>query len=122
MLATPGERENIELGPDNRSARARFTRLMRVEAAIASSGSLADMAREQGQGVSRWWENGEYELDYTKDGSAWKISRLVYRSAPTSVPAPADLGAPPRRVPHFSSTFPQHPTGPDRLTRADSAA
>lgn len=115
MLVKPGAAEPIEFGPDRRTARAQFTRPMQVEAGVALSGSLADMARQQGQGTVRWWEDGVYDVDYVKERGVWKIRRLAYRSAPLSVPPPGSSGAAPRRAFRFTSTFPHDPRGPDRL-------
>jgi hypothetical protein len=38
------------------------------------------MARLQGN-RQKWWETGVYELDFVKDSGAWRIQRVLYRSA-----------------------------------------
>jgi SnoaL-like domain len=115
VLERPGRPERIEVAADRRSAAARFNRLVQVEAGIVSSGSLADMARQQGQGVARWWEDGAYTVDYVRIRETWRIRRLVYGASPASAPVPGYHGTPPRHTPRFSATFPRNPTGPDRL-------
>lgn len=93
ILEMPGRPEQIEVAVDRRSATARFSRLVQAEAAIVSRSSLADMARQQGQGVARWWEDGAYEIDYVRDRGAWKIRRLSYQASPACVPVPGYRGA-----------------------------
>jgi SnoaL-like domain len=124
VLDMPGRPQLIETAADGKSATARLSRLVRAEAAIVSHSSLAEMAREQGQGIVRWWEDGAYEIDYVRVRDGWKIRRLAYHASPASVPVPGYCAPPPRRVPLFQATFPDHPAGPDRLLpgAADSAA
>lgn len=116
MLCVPGEPQNLEIAADRHSAQARFRRMMQVEATIVSSSSLVAMAREQGQGVARWWEDGAYDVKYTRTRGQWRIRRLAYRPASPSVPAPLPFAATPH-APSYRSRFPDHPHGPDRLLK-----
>ena len=74
----------IELAPDHRSAKARFACSVQAEAALESRWPLVEMARQQGQGVVQWQEDGVYETACVKQGGAWKIQHLAYR--PTHEP------------------------------------
>ncbi|MGH8326446.1 MAG: nuclear transport factor 2 family protein, partial [Steroidobacteraceae bacterium] len=46
----------------------------------ASLGSLAEMARQQGQANQVWWERGTLDNRYVRVRGAWKIQRLTYRT------------------------------------------
>lgn len=115
MLGDPGPRDTLDIAPDRRSATGRFHCNVLAEAAIAADSSLAAMARQQGQGTVRWWEDGVFDCNYVKTGGAWKLDRLAYRADPSSNPALARYGAAPRGVPRYSSLYPGNPSGPDRL-------
>lgn len=72
--------DTIEIAPDQTHATARFHCLTRLEAALTSTHSLVEMARQQGQGALQWWESGVLENTYKKVASGWRITRLVFRS------------------------------------------
>jgi len=105
----------VEIAPDRRSASARFPYSMQVGTPIVSDSQLVQMARLQGQGIIRWWEGGVYEASYVKDGDGWKIKILEFRVTAKANYTPGRTYAAPIDVPVFSETFPENPTGPDKL-------
>jgi SnoaL-like domain len=127
LLDVPDAREIIEVSADRRAATARFGCLMQVEAALDLRGaracSLAEMARQQGQGMVCWWEGGEFENTYLREAGVWKIQRLVYSATASGlarVHAMAQAiagrgGQRPRGMTAFSKVYPQEPRGPDAL-------
>ena len=80
----------IEVSADRQSATAQFPCITQVECAIEGGTPLVEMARQQGQGVLRWWEHGLYENAYVKRGGEWKILELRY-----SATGRADVTRPP---------------------------
>jgi len=80
VLSRLPHRDTVEVAPDRRSGSARFHSLVRVEADLPDV-PLVAMARQQGQGIIQWWEEGVFESNYVKVGDAWKIHRLDYRPA-----------------------------------------
>jgi hypothetical protein len=70
----------IDVAADRQSATAHFPCVTRVETALACPSSVVEMARQQGQGVAQQWEHGVYENRYVKEGGAWRIAQLRYRS------------------------------------------
>jgi hypothetical protein len=114
------QQDIIEVSPDRRSARARFTYSMQVGAPIISDWQLVKMARLHGEGIMKWWEGGIHEVSYAKEGGSWKIKRLEYRVLSKANYRPGRSYAKPIDVPAFSKTYPADPTGPDKLIRADT--
>ncbi len=110
-------RERLEISPDGRTARARFTYSIQVGEPIDSDSVLVKMARLQGEGVRKWWEGGMYELSYVKDAGerTWKIKRLEYRTLARADYKPGRSYAKPISVNSFSKVYPHNPAGPDRL-------
>ncbi len=80
ILDSTREQHVIEVAADRHTATARFSCLMKVEATLASSSPLVEMARQQGQGVMQWWEAGRYENSYVRSRDGWKIQQLHYRT------------------------------------------
>ncbi|MGH8226305.1 MAG: nuclear transport factor 2 family protein [Steroidobacteraceae bacterium] len=85
VLDRPAPGQEIRVAVDRRSAEARFTCLVRMRSSLApqdsaSLGSLAEMARQQGQANQVWWERGTLDNRYVRVRGAWKIQRLAYRT------------------------------------------
>ncbi|MGD9159719.1 MAG: nuclear transport factor 2 family protein [Desulfobacteraceae bacterium] len=78
---TEEHQDTVEVTPDRKSARARFTYSIQVGAPIVSDSSLAEMARLQGEGIMKWQEGGTCDISFIKslkDGT-WKIKKLEYQ-------------------------------------------
>lgn len=82
ILGHAQHQDSISIAPDQQHATARFHCLARLEAPLSASApfSLLEMARQQGQGVTRWWEAGAFESEYVKVASLWKITRLSFQA------------------------------------------
>ena len=111
------QQEMVEVSPDGRTARARFSYSIQVGTPIDSDSVLVKMARLQGEGVIKWWEGGIYELSYVKDvkEGIWKIKRLEYRTLSRADYKPGRSYAKAISVPQFAKLYPKDPAGPDRL-------
>ncbi len=105
----------VEVAPDRKSAKAQFPYSMQVGTPLISDSPLLEMARQQGQGIMRWWEGGIREIFCVKESDAWKIERLEYRVISKANYSPGRSYAKPIDVPTFSETYPENPTGPDKL-------
>lgn len=105
----------IRVAPDGLRAAARWHCLIRTESAVAGPPGLVAMARQQGEGILQWWESGVFESTCSKVGSTWRMSQLVYRDLGDVDPALNFRCSNARTTPVFTSCYPQHPTGPDRL-------
>ncbi len=114
---TDQQQDNIEVSPDQKSARARFSYSIQVGTPIISDSQLVKMARLQGEGIIKWWEGGIYEVSYVKDinEGAWKIIKIEYGVMSKADYRPGRSYARPIPVPLFSKTYPEDPAGPDRL-------
>lgn len=111
------QQEMVEVSPDGRNARARFSYSIQVGTPIESDSVLVKMARLQGEGINKWWEGGVYELSYVKDAREgnWRIKRLEYRALSRADYRPGRSYANPVYVNQFSKVYPQEPSGPDSL-------
>jgi hypothetical protein len=109
------QRESIKVSADRLSASGQFPYSIQVGAPMTGDSSLVEMARLQGEGIVKWWEGGICEVSYVKVDNAWKISRLEYRVVSKADYKPGRMYARQIDIPAFSSVFPVHPTGPDRL-------
>jgi len=105
----------VEVAADRRTATGQFPYSMQVGEPMAEGSSLVDMARLQGEGIVKWWEGGICEASYVKVGESWKIKRLEYRAVSKANYRPGQTFAKPINVPAFSKTYPENPTGPDKL-------
>lgn len=76
-----GERDLIELAADGRSAHARFHCAVETQAPIDAEGTLAEMARQQGDGFVHRQEARVLEADYMVLDGRWRIERLRFREA-----------------------------------------
>ena len=82
ILPDTGEhQETVEVTPDRKSARARFTYSIQVGTPIVSDSSLVEMARLQGEGIMKWQENGTCDVSFIKSikDKTWKIKRIEYQ-------------------------------------------
>lgn len=112
----PAQELNIvEVATDRRTARGRFSYSMQVGKPMNDDSSLVKMARLQGQGIAKWWEGGIYEAFYVKIGETWKIKRLEHRVSAKTDYRPGRSHARLIDVPDFANTYPEDPTGPDKL-------
>jgi len=109
----------VEVTPDRKTARARFTYAMQVGTPMISDSSLVKMARQMGEGIIKWWEGGTYDISYVKDikDGSWKIKRLEYLVQSKANYRPGRLYAMPVSIPPFSKTYPEDPAGPDKLIK-----
>jgi hypothetical protein len=82
ILGHAQHQDSISIAPDQQHATARFHCLARLEAPLSASASvsLLEMARQQGQSVTQWWEAGALESEYVKVASLWKINRISFHA------------------------------------------
>ncbi len=111
------KQDMIEVMPDRKSARARFTYSIQVGTPILFESVLVDMARRMGGGIMKWWEGGTYDISYIKDkrDETWKIGRLEYKVLSKADYRPGKPYSTPISVPLFSKVFPEDPDGPNIL-------
>jgi len=69
----------IVFADDRATARARMACTVGVATAIEPSCTLVEMARQQGGGMVRRFEQRVLEHAYVKQGGVWKISRSVWQ-------------------------------------------
>jgi hypothetical protein len=102
---------------DRLSAGTQFPYSIQVGTPMAPDSQLVQMARLQGGGIMKWCEAGTYEISYAKDikDGGWKIKRLEYRVSSKTDYRPGRSYARPISVPLFAKTYPEDPSGPDRL-------
>ncbi len=105
----------VEFTPDGKFAQARFHCLMQVSARDTTKYPMMDLARQQGQGILQWWEDGLYENTYVKDGDIWKIETLSYLPQAQTGEVLGWSQSRPDYLPPFSKTYPADPAGPDKL-------
>jgi hypothetical protein len=116
LLDQTQEQDVVDVATDRKSAKARFHCLMQAGAQVVSDLPMMEMARLQGQGILQWWEGGMYENCYVRDGGVWKIKRLDYRAIWQADYALGWAYSKPGYIRPFSKTYPEDPTGPDKLT------
>jgi hypothetical protein len=107
----------VEVAGDRQTATGQFPYSIQVGAPMTGDSSLVKMARLQGEGIVKWWEGGIYHVSYVKEGEAWKIARLDFRTTSRADYAPGRAYARPISVPRFSEVYPANPTGPDKLVK-----
>jgi hypothetical protein len=105
----------VEVAGDRKTATGQFPYSMQAGAPMTGNSSLVEMARLQGEGIVQWWESGIYAVSYVKKDNAWKIRKLEYRVASKADYKPGRAYAKPISVSVFSRTYPENPTGPDKL-------
>jgi hypothetical protein len=111
------EQDMIEVMPDRKSARSRFTYSIQVGTPIVFDSVLVEMARQMGGGIKTWWEGGTYDISYVKDirDETWKMRRLEYKVLSRADYRPGKPYSTPISVPLLSKVFPEDPDGPNRL-------
>lgn len=109
----------VEVTPDRKTARARFSYSIQIGTPIIPDSSLNEMARQMGEGIIKWWEGGTYDISYVKDikNGNWKIKKLEYIVQAKANYRPGRSYARTFSVPLFSKTYPEDPAGPDKLIR-----
>jgi hypothetical protein len=107
----------VEVTPDRKTARARFSYSIQVGTPVIPHSSLDEMACQMGEGIIKWWEGGTCYFSCVKDikNGNWKIKKLEYVVQAKTNYRPGRLYARPFSVPLFSKTYPEDPAGPDRL-------
>jgi hypothetical protein len=118
ILPDIGEQQDmVEVMPDRKSAKARFTYSIQVGTPVISDSVLVEMARLHGEGIMKWWEGGIYDISYAKDlkDGTWKIKKLEYHVLSKAVYRPGRSYARLISVPHFTKVYPEDPAGPDKL-------
>jgi hypothetical protein len=105
----------VEVAGDRKTAACHFPYSMQVGAPMTGDSTLVEMARLQGEGIVHWWESGIHAVSYVKKDNTWKIQKLEYRVASKADYKPGRPYAKPISVPLFSKTYPENPTGPDKL-------
>ena len=103
----------VDVAPDRRTAKARFRCFMQAGAHVTSKSAQANAAK--GIPPMQWWEGGIYENEYVKDGGIWKIKVLNYRAIWHADYAKGWSYTKAGYVPPYSKTYPENPTGPDKL-------
>jgi hypothetical protein len=76
-----GEHDLVEIEPGGVAARAEFHCSVETRTPIEASGTLVDMARQQGEGFVRRRETRVLEARYAMREGRWKIERLRFRDA-----------------------------------------
>ena len=78
---TEEHQDTVEVTPDRKSARARFTYSIQVGAPIVSDSSLVEMAQLHGEGIIKWQEGGTCDICFIKSlkDDTWKIKRMEYQ-------------------------------------------
>ena len=120
ILPDIGEQQDmVEVMPDFKSAKARFTYSIQVGTPVISDSMFVEMARLHGEGIMKWWEGGTCDISCVKDlkDGSWKIKRLEYRVLSRANYRPGRSYARPISVPHFIKVYPEDPAGPDKLAK-----
>jgi hypothetical protein len=115
LLDHPQTQDFIAVSQDGASARARFHCLVQAQSSIESALTIVEMARQQGQGATAWWEVGCFDNSYARLAEGWRITELRYRALPAPDQMTHGLRARPGVVPMFSTLYPENPVGPDHL-------
>jgi hypothetical protein len=68
----------ISISKDRKQAIASFHNQVLICNPIRGQSVLADMARQQGMTAQSYWENGRYDIAFTRIHDQWQISRLRY--------------------------------------------
>ena len=68
----------ISISEDRKMASAIFYNQVLICTPIHGKSVLADMARQQGMTAQSYWENGRYDIVFTRIRDRWQISRLSY--------------------------------------------
>lgn len=68
----------VSVSEDRKQAGARFYSQVLICTPIRWQSALADMARQQGMTAQSYWENGHYDIAFTRIRDQWRINRLCY--------------------------------------------
>lgn len=68
----------VSVSEDRKKAGASFYNQVLICTPIHGQSVLADMARQQGMTAQSYWENGRYDIGFTRIRDQWRISRLSY--------------------------------------------
>jgi hypothetical protein len=72
------KQDMVSVSEDRKQANARFYNQVLICTPIRGQSVLADMARLQGMTAQSYWENGRYDIAFTRIRDQWRISRLSY--------------------------------------------
>lgn len=76
-----GERDTIELSADGHAASARLHCRVELEQSVEGAGSLATMARAQGNALARLSARRVLVTDWRKQDESWEITRAALVAA-----------------------------------------
>jgi len=68
----------VSVSEDHKQANASFYNQVLISTPIRGQSVLVDMARQQGMTAQSYWENGRYDIAFTRINDQWQISRLSY--------------------------------------------
>jgi hypothetical protein len=69
----------ISVSDDRKRASASFYNQVLICTPVRWQSALAEMARQQGMTAQSYWENGRYDMAFTRVRDQWQISRLSYQ-------------------------------------------
>ena len=72
------KQDQVSVSEDHKQASASFYNEVLISTPIRGQSVLADMARQQGMTAQSYWENGRYDIAFTRIRDQWQISRLSY--------------------------------------------
>ncbi len=72
------KRDMVSVSEDGKQASASFYDQVLISTPIRGQSVLADMARQQGMTAQSHWENGRYDIAFTRINDRWLIIRLSY--------------------------------------------
>ncbi len=70
--------DQVTVSDDRKHADASFYNQVLICNPIRWHSALADMARQQGMSAQSYWENGRYDISFTRMHDQWQISKLSY--------------------------------------------
>jgi hypothetical protein len=117
QLKPEQQKDMVEIGPGQKSAKAVFTYSIQVGALLDSDSLIVKMSRLHGGGIMKWWEGGICKVSYVRDinNNSWKMNKLEYRVLSAADYKPGKSTAKPISIQPFSKMYPVDPSGPDRL-------
>ncbi len=69
----------ISVSDDRKRASASFYNQVLICTPVRWQSALAEMARQQGMTAQSYWENGRYDIAFTRVRDQWQISMLSYQ-------------------------------------------
>ena len=72
------KKDIVSVGEDRKKADASFYNQVLICKPICGQSVLASMARQQGMTGQSYWENGRYDISFTRIRDQWQISSLIY--------------------------------------------